>query len=201
MGSRACSPTKNPCPGSSWTLRLQLHHRRRPCSPPCLDQLLRSTTACSLQSPIWLAISQRPAACESKFSATDHPSSRAACPTLLCNSSTIVNLGRIAHCLPIMAMSASQIKALEICTRVTSVFSVLGSTFIIFTFLRWPFFRKPINRLVFYATWGNLMANIATLMSRSPIPKGNSGLTSLCEFQGVLIQWFMMADSLWVCLH
>jgi hypothetical protein len=55
-----------------------------------------------------------------------------------------------------------------------------------------------INRLVFYATWGNIMANIATLISTAGIPKDPNILTPLCEFQGVLIQWFMMADSLWV---
>ncbi len=47
------------------------------------------------------------------------------------------------------------------------------------------------------ATFGNLLANVATLTSRSGIPRG-SKLTGLCEFQGVLIQWFMMADALWV---
>ena len=34
-------------------------------------------------------------------------------------------------------------------------------------------------------------------MSRSAIPHGPE-LTGLCELQGILIQWFMMADSLWV---
>lgn len=95
-------------------------------------------------------------------------------------------------------LSPGKIMAIEISTRTTSVFSVLGSSFIITTFLWFPFFRKPINRLVFYATWGNLLANVATLMSTSGIPKDPTQRSSLCEFQGVLIQWFMMADSLWV---
>jgi hypothetical protein len=60
-------------------------------------------------------------------------------------------------------------------------------------------FVLAINRLVFYATWGNIMANVATLISTSGIPKNFQNITPLCEFQGVLIQWFMMADSLWVC--
>ncbi|KAL6705891.1 hypothetical protein ACN47E_006351 [Coniothyrium glycines] len=94
-------------------------------------------------------------------------------------------------------LSPEQRLALEVPTRITSVLSVLGSTFIISTFLCFPFFRKPINRLVFFATFGNIMANIATLTSTSGIPRGNE-LSSLCEFQGTLIQWFMMADSLWV---
>jgi hypothetical protein len=55
-----------------------------------------------------------------------------------------------------------------------------------------------INRLVFYATWGNIMANVATLISTSSIPNDHTVRYPLCEFQAVLIQWFMMADSLWV---
>ena len=56
-----------------------------------------------------------------------------------------------------------------------------------------------INRLVFYATWGNILANVATLISTSGIPTDGQALNALCEFQGVLIQWFLMADSFWVC--
>lgn len=92
-----------------------------------------------------------------------------------------------------------QIDAIRICTRTMSVLSLLGSCYIISTFICFPIYRKAINRLVFYATWGNIMANIATLISTSGIPEGSFVLTPLCEFQGVLIQWFMMADSLWVC--
>ena len=43
------------------------------------------------------------------------------------------------------------------------------------------------------------MANVATLMSTAPIPHDGQ-LHELCEFQGVLIQWFMMADSFWVLM-
>jgi hypothetical protein len=93
---------------------------------------------------------------------------------------------------------ADQVDAIVICTRTMSVLSLLGSCYIISTFMFFRFFRKPINRLVFYATWGNIMANIATLISASGIPNDPDQLSPLCEFQGVLIQWFMMADSLWV---
>lgn len=96
------------------------------------------------------------------------------------------------------SLSARQIKAIEVSARTTSVLSVLGSLFIISTFLLYAFFRRPINRLVFFAAWGNIMANVATLMSISAIPEDPTNLTALCEFQGVLVQWFMMADSLWV---
>lgn len=61
-------------------------------------------------------------------------------------------------------------------------------------------FRKPIHRLVFYACFGNLLANIATIMSIAPIPAEDI-VTPLCEFQGVLIQWFLVSDSIWVCAN
>ncbi|KAF2025639.1 hypothetical protein EK21DRAFT_103825 [Setomelanomma holmii] len=96
------------------------------------------------------------------------------------------------------ALLPDQIRAIEICARTMSVLSLMGSCYIITTFLSFNWFRKPINRLVFYATIGNIMANVATLISTSGIPKDPGALSPLCEFQGVLIQWFMMADSLWV---
>ena len=63
--------------------------------------------------------------------------------------------------------------------------SLLGSLFVIITFLTSHAFHKPVNRLVFYASFGNLMTNVATLMSRAfteqPLSPG-------CQFQGFLIQ-------------
>ncbi|KAH7406187.1 G protein coupled receptor family protein [Phaeosphaeria sp. MPI-PUGE-AT-0046c] len=105
------------------------------------------------------------------------------------DSAKIPSVGHLTH---------EQTTALEICTRTMSVLSLLGSCYIISTFLAFSFYRKPINRLVFYATWGNILANVATLISTSGIPHKGQSLTPLCEFQAVLIQWFMMADSLWV---
>ncbi|EOA81274.1 uncharacterized protein SETTUDRAFT_157224 [Exserohilum turcica Et28A] len=88
--------------------------------------------------------------------------------------------------------------ALMVATRTASVFSVIGSSIIVSTFIYFPFFRKPINRLVFYATLGNILTNVATLMSVSVIPKDGESPSGLCELQGLLIQWFMVADSFWV---
>lgn len=103
-----------------------------------------------------------------------------------------------------------------VATRTASVFSVIGSSIIVSTFIYFPFFRKrelarivlvwtqvnpytAINRLVFYATLGNILTNVATLMSVSVIPKDGESPSGLCELQGLLIQWFMVADSFWVC--
>ena len=86
-----------------------------------------------------------------------------------------------------MTIQPSQLHALVTAERVSSVFSVVGACFIIATFLSDRSFRKPINRLVFFAAWGNLFANVATLISRSGIVLGVR--TPLCQFQAFLIHW------------
>ncbi|KAI1613330.1 hypothetical protein EDD36DRAFT_465460 [Exophiala viscosa] len=84
-----------------------------------------------------------------------------------------------------MSFSSSENRAFDLAEKITSVISVVGAAFIIVTFLFDDRFRKAINRLVFYACWGNLFANVATLISRSGINLGvNSPL-------------FLPADALW----
>lgn len=83
--------------------------------------------------------------------------------------------------------SAQQTTAITITERVASSVSVAASCLIIFTFVCFKGFRKPINRLVFYASFGNIMANVGTLVSESGAQKGSG--TALCQFQGFVIQW------------
>ena len=73
----------------------------------------------------------------------------------------------------------------SILERISSVFSFLGSLVVILTFCASKAFHKPINRLVFYATFGNLITNVATLMARSFVgdPTGAG-----CQLQAFLIQ-------------
>lgn len=52
------------------------------------------------------------------------------------------------------ALSHTELHNLEITERVASCFSLVGTSFIFFTFLYSPAFRKPVNRLIFYASWG-----------------------------------------------
>ncbi|PYI30844.1 Nnf1-domain-containing protein [Aspergillus indologenus CBS 114.80] len=94
-----------------------------------------------------------------------------------------------------MSLSRSQLQAISVTERVCSAVSLLGTFVIVISFLSSSSFRKPINRLVFYASWGNMMANVATLMSQSGVRLGTA--SGLCQFQGFLIQWFMPADALW----
>jgi RsiW-degrading membrane proteinase PrsW (M82 family) len=82
-------------------------------------------------------------------------------------------------------ITQSQLNAFSIIERACSVFSLLGCVFIIATFCLSKAFHKPINRLVFYASFGNLMTNVATLMARSYI---SDSLSPGCQFQAFLIQ-------------
>ena len=84
-----------------------------------------------------------------------------------------------------VGLSDDQLAAIVTIERVCSSLSLFGCAVIVTTFLSSTAFHKPINRLVFYASVGNIMTNIATLIGRSAVgnPTG-----SLCQFQGFLIQ-------------
>lgn len=79
-----------------------------------------------------------------------------------------------------------ELKIIEFAERVTSGFSILGCAFVIVTFVSMKIFRKPINRLVFYATFGNLATNLATMISRNGITGGYDA--PICQIQAFLIQ-------------
>lgn len=82
-------------------------------------------------------------------------------------------------------LTESQIEAIGAVEITCSVFSLLGSLFIITTFCFSHSFHKPINRMVFYASFGNMMTNVGTLMSRTYVDR----ITSFgCQFQAFLLQ-------------
>lgn len=85
-----------------------------------------------------------------------------------------------------------QIKALEVTERMTSILSLLGCSFIIFTFLSSRAFHKPINRLVFFASFGNVVTNIATLISTSGVEAGVK--SPLCQTQAFIIQMYVFSS-------
>ncbi|OJD36947.1 g-protein coupled receptor [Diplodia corticola] len=93
-------------------------------------------------------------------------------------------------------MTPAQEVVLESVARTTSAISLAGCLFILLTFAFFPAFRKPINRLIVYASIGNILTNTATVISVAAIPS-HGGSWSLCRFQGFFIQMFMPADSLW----
>lgn len=86
-----------------------------------------------------------------------------------------------------MAFTAGQARAIEITERVGSSISLLCSSAVIATFFFSNHGQTPIQRLMFFATWGNIWANIAMLISLSGISRGVN--SALCQFQAFLIQW------------
>ncbi|KAF4947597.1 hypothetical protein FGADI_10278 [Fusarium gaditjirri] len=91
-------------------------------------------------------------------------------------------------------VSASEASAISAIERTCSVPSLLGSLFIIATFCSSKLFHKPISRMLFYASFGNMMSNIATLMSKSFLDRPDS---AGCQTQAFLIETFMFADVFW----
>jgi hypothetical protein len=87
-----------------------------------------------------------------------------------------------------MALTDTELYAIQVTERTASALSLLGAAFIISTFSVNKNFHKPINRLVFYACFGNVMANIGTFISTSGVTSGADG--PLCQFQGFLIQMY-----------
>lgn len=88
----------------------------------------------------------------------------------------------------------TDLQIISIIERAGSVLSLMGCLFVIVTFCCCSGFHKPVNRLVFYATFGNMMTNIGTLMSRSYVDEPDS---AGCQLQSFLIQMFMPADAFW----
>jgi hypothetical protein len=87
-----------------------------------------------------------------------------------------------------MALTEEEMYAIQATERIASVLSLLGAAFVISTFAFNKNFHKPINRLVFYACFGNVMANIGTIISTSGEILGSD--STLCQFQGFLIQMY-----------
>lgn len=86
-----------------------------------------------------------------------------------------------------MPLTTAQKQDIIIIERISSVLSLVGAAFVIVTFILNEKFRKPINRLVFLATFGNILSNVATLISIDGIEAGSGA--ALCHFQAFLIQW------------
>ncbi|KAG4437124.1 hypothetical protein IFR05_007386 [Cadophora sp. M221] len=86
---------------------------------------------------------------------------------------------------------------ISVIERSASALSLVGICFIISTFLLSRAFHKSINRLIFYASVGNVFTCIGTMISRSAIKGTAVTNLPLCKTQAFLIQMFMPADALW----
>ena len=84
---------------------------------------------------------------------------------------------------------------LSITERVGSCLSLAGIAFIFATFTLSPYFKKSINRQIFYASIGNLGVTVAALISEDGPRAGQ--YSALCQFQGFLVQMFLGVDCFW----
>ncbi|KAG8527548.1 uncharacterized protein KY384_007700 [Bacidia gigantensis] len=92
-------------------------------------------------------------------------------------------------------LTPDQLDAMKITERVTSLLSMLSVLFIVFTFLLARGFDKPINRLVFFASFSNVGVNIATFIAEDGPAAGPK--SALCQFQAWAIQMFLGVDVFW----
>ncbi|KAL8796019.1 MAG: hypothetical protein Q9195_001595 [Heterodermia aff. obscurata] len=92
-------------------------------------------------------------------------------------------------------LSQHQLNTLATTERVGSCFSLAGIAFIFATFLLSPYFKKSINRQIFYASIGNLGVNLAALISEDGPAHGQE--SALCQLQGFLVQMFLGVDCFW----
>lgn len=92
-----------------------------------------------------------------------------------------------------LGLTANDLKLITIIQQVCSVLSLIGCLFIITTFCLCDAFHKPINRLVFYASFGNIMASICFIMADSFIesPKGAG-----CQTQAFLLHTYVTSAQL-----
>ena len=77
--------------------------------------------------------------------------------------------------------------------RLNSILSLIGVFFILLTFLFSSAFNKPINRLIFFASWGNLGMIVAALISQEGPRAGQD--SALCQWQAFLIQMYNSYSS------
>ncbi|KAI9756842.1 MAG: hypothetical protein M4579_003678 [Chaenotheca gracillima] len=91
-------------------------------------------------------------------------------------------------------LTESQARHIMLVERLSSALSLIGCLWIIITFCSSKAFRKPIARLIMYATFGNIIVSVASFISQDGMVGGNTGL---CKTQAFMIQVFLPADLLW----
>jgi hypothetical protein len=85
-----------------------------------------------------------------------------------------------------IGLSPEDAESIVTIERACSAISLLGCVFVLLTFAMSDAFRqRAINRMVFYATFGNMLTNVATLMTTSQTHDVDS---FGCQFQAFLIQ-------------
>jgi hypothetical protein len=104
-------------------------------------------------------------------------------------------LANMAAAVDHFGMTDSQYQAIVLAERINSCLSICGIIFIMTTYVFARGFDKPINRLIFYASFGNLGSNIGALISESGPNAGTE--SAICQFEAFLVQMFLGVDCYW----
>jgi hypothetical protein len=83
-------------------------------------------------------------------------------------------------------LTASQVKSLVIIERASAVLSLTSTVLVITTFWASKTFRTLSNTLIVYASFGNILSNIAHLVAVEGVTAGPN--SALCQMQGFLQQ-------------
>jgi hypothetical protein len=86
-------------------------------------------------------------------------------------------------------LTEQEIATLVTIERTTACFSVAGTLLIFLTFLADKSFRTLSNTIIFYASFANVMANVACLIGYFGILEGPN--SALCQFQGFLLEMYV----------
>jgi len=89
----------------------------------------------------------------------------------------------------VAGLTAAQTSALVITERINSSLSIAAILFVLATYMFSSHFFSPINRLIFFASVGNLGSNIAALISLNGPDAGAA--SGLCQFQSFLVQMYV----------
>ena len=99
--------------------------------------------------------------------------------------------------------SESQLVSLAVGPKITSTFSILGSTFIVTKVLRYPQRRsRSHHRLLAGMSVCDFFASVATFLSTWPIPIGTRGVKfAVGNITSCTIQGFMASFNIGVALY
>ncbi|QSZ32504.1 hypothetical protein DSL72_002082 [Monilinia vaccinii-corymbosi] len=100
-----------------------------------------------------------------------------------------------------MSLTHAQSVAIDATERTAAAISIIGNLFIILTFFYCASFDKPINRLIFFASWGNIGSSISCLVTNlgaaSLEDRHKFDESPICQVQGFLVQMFRGVDCYW----
>ncbi|KAN0084984.1 hypothetical protein V8E54_001451 [Elaphomyces granulatus] len=94
-----------------------------------------------------------------------------------------------------MGFSESQLSNFQIAERTAAALSLFGCVSIFISYCSSPIFRKPIRRLIFYASFGNMLSAVGVSIGTAGVKAGTDSV--LCQLQAFFIQQWIPADALW----